>query len=255
MGHCWCHINVYNMGNMDEDNGFFNIMIYISPPFGNYFIYKNAMPIRGTFTYHRRKGLIWHTARSLRPVRGGWRNQIGFRNAGIRSVNFDVRAVYSISAMESVAEWDSLLECIPAYVSLELNLSCPNVSFSPIPPDILAQFVSKYPSLQVKMKPSYNEYLLNRLIDEGVECIHMSNTISTPKGGISGRQLKEINLHNIERFAKRFTGRLIAGGGIYEAQDVIDYRNAGASDFSISTVYITKPWHIKEIYDEISQGK
>jgi dihydroorotate dehydrogenase (NAD+) catalytic subunit len=229
-------------------------MLYISPPFGNYFTYKNATPIRGTFTYHRRKGLIWHTARSLRPVKGGWRNQIGFRNAGIRSVNFSGQAIYSISAMES-AEWNSLLEYIPAYVSLELNLSCPNVSFSPIPPDILAQFVSKYPSLQVKVKPSYNEYLLDRLIDEGVKCIHMSNTISTPMGGISGRQLKEINLHNIERFAKAFNGRLIAGGGIYDAQDVIDYRNAGASDFSISTVYITKPWHIKEIYEQDIKGE
>ena len=229
-------------------------MLYISPPFGNYFTYKNAKPIKGTFTYHRRKGLIWHTARSLRPVKGGWRNQIGFRNAGIRSVDFDASAVYSISAMES-EEWDLLLECIPAYVSLELNLSCPNVSLSLIPPNILSQFVSKYPSLQVKVKPLYNEYLLDRLIGEGVECIHMSNTISTPKGGISGRQLKEINIHNIERLAGTFTGRIIAGGGIYDAQDIIDYRNAGASDFSISTVYITKPWHIKEIYDEISQGK
>jgi dihydroorotate dehydrogenase len=246
------------MGNMDEDNGFYNIMIYISPPFGNYFTYKNAMPIRGTFTYHRRKGLIWHTARSLRPVKGGWRNQIGFRNAGIRSVNFDSRAVYSISAMES-AEWNSLLECIPAHVSLEINLSCPNVSSPLIPPDILAQFVSKYPSLQVKVKPLYNEYLLDRLIGEGVECIHMSNTIPTPKGGISGRQLKDINLYNIEKFAKRFakafTGRILAGGGIYDAQDVIDYRNAGASDFSISTVYITKPWHIKEIYEQDIKGR
>ena len=83
----------------------------------------------------------------------------------------------------------------------------------------------------------------------------MSNTIPTPKGGISGRHLKEINLHNIERFAKTFTGRLIAGGGIYDAQDVIDYRNAGATDFSISTVYITKPWHIKEIYEQDIKGK
>ena len=227
-------------------------MLYISPPFGNYFTYKNAKPIKGTFTYHRRKGLIWHTARSLRPVKGGWRNQIGFRNAGIRSVNFSGQAIYSISAMES-AEWNSLLEYIPAYVSLELNLSCPNVSFSPIPPDILAQFVSKYPSLQVKVKPSYNEYLLDRLIDEGVKCIHMSNTISTPMGGISGRQLKEINIPNIEMLAKTFNGRIIAGGGIYDRQDVTDYRNAGATDFSISTVYITKPWHIQEIYDEIYQ--
>ena len=227
-------------------------MLYISPPFGNYFTYKNATPIRGTFTYHRRKGLIWHTTRSLRPVKGGWRNQIGFRNIGIRSVNFSDQAIYSISAMES-AEWDQLLEYVPAHVSLELNLSCPNVSSPLIPPDILAQFISKYSSLQVKVKPLYNEYLLDRLMDEGVKCIHMSNTISIPKGGISGRQLKEINLPNIERFAKTFTGRIIAGGGIYDRQDVTNYRNAGATDFSVSTVYITKPWHIQEIYDEIDQ--
>ena len=227
-------------------------MLYISPPFGNYFTYKNAKPIRGTFTYHRRKGLIWHTARSLRPVRGGWRNQIGFRNVGIRSVNFNDQAIYSISAMES-AEWDSLLEYVPAHVAIEINLSCPNVSLSLISPATLAQFVKKFPLLQVKMKPAYNEHLIDRLIGEGVSCIHMSNTIPTPKGGISGRQLKEINILNIERLAGTFKGRIIAGGGIYDRQDVTDYRNAGASDFSVSTVYITKPWHIQEIYNEIDQ--
>jgi len=228
-------------------------MLYISPPFGNYFTYplrrafNNAKSIKGTFTYHRRKGLIWHTARSLRPVKGGWRNQIGFRNVGIRSVNFSNRAIYSISAMES-SEWESLLEYVPAHVSIELNLSCPNVSLSIISPDILAQFVKKFPSLQVKMKPSYNEHLIDRMIGEGVKCIHMSNTIPAPKGGISGRQLKEINIPNIERLAGTFSGRIIAGGGIYTHKDVTDYRNAGASDFSISTVYITKPWNIQEIY-------
>ena len=227
-------------------------MLYISPPFGNYFTYKNAKPIRGTFTYHRRKGLIWHTARSLRPVKGGWRNQIGFRNVGIRSVNFSDQAIYSISAMES-SEWESLLEYVPAHVSLELNLSCPNVSLSIISPDILARFVKKFPLLQVKMKPAYNEHLIDRMMDGGVECIHMSNTIPVPKGGISGRQLKEINIPNIEMLAGTFNGRIIAGGGIYDRQDVTDYRNAGATDFSISTVYITKPWHIQEIYDEIDQ--
>ena len=222
-------------------------MLYISPPFGNYFTYKNAKPIRGTFTYHRRKGLIWHTARSLRPVRGGWRNQIGFRNVGIRSVNFSDQAIYSISAMES-SEWESLLEYVPAHVSLELNLSCPNVSLSLISPATLAQFVKKFPLLQVKMKPAYNEHLIDRMMDGGVECIHMSNTIPTPKGGISGKQLKEINIPNIERLAGTFSGRIIAGGGIYTHKDVTDYRNAGASDFSISTVYISCPWNIPKIY-------
>jgi dihydroorotate dehydrogenase len=81
----------------------------------------------------------------------------------------------------------------------------------------------------------------------GVKTIHCSNTIPTSKGGISGRQLKEVNLPNIERIAKTFTGRIIGGGGIYNNQGVIDYRNAGASDFSISTIFITKPWNIQEI--------
>jgi len=147
-------------------------------------------------------------------------------------------------------EWKSLLECIPAHVALELNLSCPNVSLSLISPDILTQFLDRYPSLQIKMKPFYNEHLVGRMIDVGVKTIHMSNTIATPKGGISGRQLKDINLANVEKLAKVFTGRIVAGGGIYDRQDVIDYRNVGATDFSISTAYITKPWHIKEIYDE-----
>ena len=226
-------------------------MLYISPPFGNYFTHKNATPIKGTFTYHRRKGLIYHTLRSLRPVKGGWRNQIGFRNKGIRAVDFLKynKAIYSISAMES-NEWELLLECIPEQVSLELNLSCPNVSSSPISPENLTQFITKFPKLQVKIKPLYNEPLLERLIDGGVKCIHMSNTLPTPKGGVSGRQLKEVNIHNIDRLTKIFKGRIIAGGGIYDRQDVVDYRNAGASDFSVSTAYITKPWHIQEIYDE-----
>jgi dihydroorotate dehydrogenase len=154
--------------------------------------------------------------------------------------------------MES-AEWDQLLEYVPAHVAIEINLSCPNVSLNLISPAILAQFIKKFPLLQVKMKPSYNEHLIDRMMDGGVNCIHMSNTIPTPKGGISGRQLKEINILNIERLAGTFKGRIIAGGGIYDRQDVTDYRNAGASDFSVSTVYITKPWHIQEIYDEIGQ--
>ena len=72
------------------------MMLYISPPFGNYLPYKNAVRIRGTFTWKRRKGLLYHTARSLRPVKGGWRNQIGFRKKGIKKGNFNTKDIFSI---------------------------------------------------------------------------------------------------------------------------------------------------------------
>ena len=79
----------------------------------------------------------------------------------------------------------------------------------------------------------------------------MSNTIPSPKGGISGEQLKKINLPLIENAAKTLNDvRLIAGGGIYSAQDVTDYRNAGANDFAISTVWFSYPWNIPAIYKE-----
>ena len=88
------------------------------------------------------------------------------------------------------------------------------------------------------------------LTGTGVKTIHMSNTIGTPKGGISGRQLKEVNLPKVEQ-AARLSVNIIAGGGIYSPADVIDYRNAGANSFSISSVLISRPWELPAIYSEI----
>ena len=82
----------------------------------------------------------------------------------------------------------------------------------------------------------------------------MSNTIAAKKGGISGSQLKKINLPLIKK-AKEMDITIIAGGGIYTREDVIDYRNAGADDFSISTAWITKPWNVKEIYNEATANR
>ena len=54
-------------------------MIYISPPFGNYISLKDCYSVAGTYTYFRRKGLIKQVLKTLRPVKGGWRNSIGLR--------------------------------------------------------------------------------------------------------------------------------------------------------------------------------
>jgi dihydroorotate dehydrogenase len=80
-----------------------------------------------------------------------------------------------------------------------------------------------------------------------VKLLHCSNTISTERGGESGKRLKALNLPIVERVAKRFpTIPIIAGGGIYSPQDVVDYRNAGATLFSLSTVFFT-PWRVPAI--------
>ncbi len=226
--------------------------MYISPPFGNYFRYANAISIRGTFTAYPRKGLVYHTLRSLRPVRGGWRNQIGFRNRGIANVkmSMDFNSVQSICGLSS-QEWEILYYMIPQGTKIELNLSCPNVATISISDAQLQMFLHKFPQLIAKVRYDIPTKEVKRIVDMGVMNIHCSNTIPTPKGGISGKPLKTVNLPNIERIAK-YSPNLIAGGGIYSPQDAKDYRDAGANDISISTVYITKPWNIPRIYGVFS---
>ena len=245
-------------------------MLYISPPFGNYLRYKDAIPIQGTFTWHRRTGLIYHTLRSLRPIRGGWINQIGFRNPGIRSITtFNPHCIYSISVIEP-GEWLLLYSHIPDYVNLELNLGCPNINKDGSPPPgislpILEKFLKKFPNLILKTRPELNTSIED-MIRIGLKTVHMSNTIAIKKGGISGTQLKKINLPLIEKTrkidvlpliekAREMDITIIAGGGIYTREDVMDYRNAGADDFSISTAWMTKPWNVKEIYNEATANR
>ena len=228
-------------------------MLYISPPFGNYFTYKDAIPVRGTFTLLKRPGLIYHTLRSLRPVRGGWRNQIGFRNCGISNVTLHSDCVYSICGLSNTNEWRALLRILPQGTQIEMNLSCPNVRSMPIDDITLSEFTFKFPSLIVKIRYDSPNDMILRLADLDVQTIHTSNTIPISKGGVSGRQLKEVNIPAVERIAKVFKGKIIAGGGIYNSSDVIDYRNAGATDYSISTVYISRPWNIKSIYEEANR--
>ena len=222
-------------------------MLYISPPFGNYFSYKDAIRVKGTFTAHPREGLIYHTLRSLRPIRGGWRNQIGFRNKGIGNITIQPDYVYSICGL-NYAEWEILLYTIPQGTKVELNLSCPNVSDASINTNLLEEFLNKFPALSVKIRYDISEAFANLLYDTGVKTIHTSNTIPTDRGGLSGKPLKKLNMSCVESLAKMSFDSLIAGGGIYSKQDVVDYRNAGATDFSISTVYISCPWNIPKIY-------
>ena len=224
-------------------------MLYISPPFGNYFDYgKHSARIRGTFTADRRRGLVYHTLRSLRPVEGGWRNQIGFRNKGLQNIKkFDMSSYYSLAALDS--NWVTLFTMLPQNAKIELNVGCPNVGTYSIRRAEIKLFTSHYKNLIVKMSPNVTREFLDDCQELGVKTIHLSNTIPTSRGGISGSQLKELCLPLVESTATTYNMEIIAGGGIYSKQDVIDYANAGAKHFSISTVFITAPWRVSSIHD------
>ena len=232
-------------------------MIYISPPFGNYIHYKNCKRIRGTFTWEKRRGLIKQCIKTIRPVRGGWRNAIGFRNVGMSNIKKFTgsmrrgRDLYSIAALDS--DWSPFITQMLHGLPIEINVGCPNVGSYTIADEDVRLFVKCFSELQVKLSPTVDLDYIKRLHSLGVNRFHLSNTLPTDRGGVSGYPLKRISLTLVEKTAKINLKDLhiIAGGGIYHPQDVKDYRNAGANSFSLSTIWFT-PWRVPAIYREVT---
>jgi dihydroorotate dehydrogenase len=213
--------------------------IYISPPFGTYLTVPGCISVKGTFTPYRRRGLIPQVLRTVRKVDGGWINKIGLRNPGINSIpleDFDTDVVYSIASLDE--NWSQFLR-IPAHIAVELNVSCPNTKEYGLSNEWLEVFINRWEDLCIKLPPTATRSQVVDLYDMGMRRVHLSNTLGTPKGGISGYQQKEINLPLVESVANLMLEDLhiTAGGGIYTLQDAKDYINAGADSLSLSSVW------------------
>lgn len=221
--------------------------ILISPPFGNYYNHSLATRVLGSYTLEERPGRTGKVAQFIvdnirHPVKDGWRNRIGLKNPGISSITtLHDDVFYSLVGLNP-DDWNimfySLLEkkrLGSGRINVELNVSCPNVHEYSITRNILERYV-EYFDVSVKVPPDLEKILpLSDMCHEaGVHYLHCSNTLSSEIGGLSGYPLKAINLPIVEKLAQHWT--LIAGGGIYEWQDLLDYARAGASYFSISTL-------------------
>lgn len=221
--------------------------ILISPPFGDYITRPYATNVCGTRTTLPRSGLRSRVAKTLRWTRRGWVNQIGLTNDGIRSVKFEPTCMYSVAAIRPY-DWHVFLEVIPAGSMVELNLGCPNMVNLIGGP--FEEFIKKYSVVSAKLPHTGNKPPLNyieRLHRQGIRLFHISNTKSTERGGLSGRELKWWNPAAIGMTKKYFPDvEIIAGGGIYSPQDVYDYYHAGADYYSLSTIWFT-PWRVPAV--------
>lgn len=242
----------------------------ISPPFGTYINVHWATPVVGTYTYNARPGSrIWRAIKTLRPIKGGWVNNIGLRNSGLHGLEglpiaeeFDYFYHLPHSGIVSIhgssdKEWECLLTWIRIFnlehLIWELNISCPNVEETEISDKMLNKFAQLCPSLIVKLSPVHANKMLLRAAGNGVRWFHCSNTIPTERGGESGRRLKEFNLPIIEMIKSLDSNvKIIGGGGVYKPQDVDDYYNAGADKISLSTIWFT-PWKVPAVKRRIQK--
>ena len=82
------------------------------------------------------------------------------------------------------------------------------------------------------------KYDFNRYYNEGFRQFHLSNTLPTKYGGLSGPSLKPYTQRNIQYIKKFYPNCIIiAGGGIQSMKDIEEYKKAGANYFSISSIF------------------
>ena len=238
--------------------------IFIAAPFGNYLSDPNAISVTGSWTLKHRAGTwkrLWRIACSLRYDRKlqGWVNALGLPNEGIevglKKTSPD--QVLSIAGIER-NDWIELESRIPEDQSLELNLSCPNITERTVWNDLPVFFLgNKRKWCIAKVSPLITPEQLGFLIEEvGFTQLHLCNTLPVLKGGLSGPTLRSYVLNHLE-FIRNEWGdglELIAGGGVDSFGAASDYLAAGANHLSLGSVCFN-PWKTKKLIGKLVSEK
>ena len=234
--------------------------IFVAAPFGNYLTFDNAISVTGTWTLKHRAGMLkrlWRVASTLRYdfKLQGWVNNLGLPNEGIE-VGLERTSSSQILSIAGIErnDWIELESKIPENQSIELNLSCPNVSERTVWNDLPVFFLgNKRKWCIAKVSPLITPEQLGFLIDEvGFTQIHLCNTLPVLKGGLSGKSLRSYVLSHLEFIRSEWGDslELIAGGGINEFGVASDYLASGANHLSLGSVCFN-PWKAKALIQKL----
>jgi len=218
--------------------------IIIGAPFGNYFSWPGTTSTLGTFTRDYRGNRLWRCLKTLRynfKMRG-WINSLGLPNPGINSLKIEhvndnvIVSVYGFNQDDWI--YLSKYSRDIGIRTIELNISCPNVKKNPELKFLPKLFCTH--SVIVKLPPLRWIELAKPFYEEGIKTFHLCNTMPTPKGGLSGKTLKQYSLWAIEDFRQKWGKNvtLIGGGGITSMLDIHDYLLAGANHVSIASMLL-----------------
>tara|TARA_B100001248_G_C27396904_1_gene466213 strand:- start:3877 stop:4578 length:702 start_codon:yes stop_codon:yes gene_type:complete len=214
-------------------------MFFINPPFGNYINLPDTKSIKGSFTLEAREGLIPQIIKTLRYSfkYNDWVNKIGLRNNGIKWAleNYNNDHIISIAILNK-NEIPEFLKIIPKNQDLEINISCPNAEKEMINNDI-EKFLNKERKWCIlKLSPKSKNDDIDYFYNKGFRQFHCCNTIPVPEGGLSGKSIIPYTNEKVNYIKSKYKdSTVIAGGGITEWNDVVNYRKKGADHFSVST--------------------
>ena len=204
-------------------------------------------------------------------------NSIGLTNPGIEGAlrdmapewdSWDATVFLSISA-ESVSEFGEMAAMargVAGFSAVELNLSCPNVEngalFSHDPEDAAAatdaarEYVET--PLLVKLAPNVPDIapIARAVVDAGADALTISNTLpamaidvktATPvlgniTGGLSGPGLRAVSLALVYRAAQVVDVPIVGVGGIFTAEDALQFLMAGATAVQVGSANLASLW-------------
>lgn len=216
-------------------------MIFINPPFGNYFTFKDTISIKGSYTLEPRTGLIMQIIKTLRYSfeYSGWINKIGLRNPGIDYAikNYTKNTIISVAILNK-EDIPKLIKKIPEDVNIELNISCPNAEKKMINEGIEKFLNPKRQWCIIKLSPTTEMKLIDNYYSQGFRQFHCTNTFPTKYGGLSGQFLIPYSTKLVSNIKNKYKDTtVIAGGGIKSEDEINIYKKAGADHFSISTLF------------------
>jgi dihydroorotate dehydrogenase (NAD+) catalytic subunit len=213
----------------------------------------------------------------LFPTPSGMLNSIGLENVGVDAFIRDkmpflrnagclvIVNVFGFSEEEYVEVIEKLNTC-PGIAAYELNISCPNTKHGGMvfgtDPELTRQLTrnlkkrSTRPVL-VKLSPNVTDIaaMAHSAEDGGADALTIANTfvamaidtetfrprIGNITGGLSGPAIRPITLRMVYQCARAVKIPIIGLGGIFSAEDAVEYLLAGASAIQIGTANFQDP--------------
>jgi dihydroorotate dehydrogenase (NAD+) catalytic subunit len=206
----------------------------------------------------------------------GMLNAIGLQNPGVEHVaevyapqwaGWDLPVIVNIAG-ESVEEYVEVarrLDGRPGVAGIELNVSCPNVEAGlqfGVDARLAGQVTEAVRAatampLMVKLTPNVTDLVsIARAIEAaGADSISAVNTyvgmsidvarrrpvLANGLGGLSGRAIKPLALHAVWQVASAIDIPVVGIGGIFTAEDAVEFLLAGAVAVQLGTVNYVRP--------------
>lgn len=218
------------------------MVLFISPPFGNYISLFGTISIRGSFTIEPREGRL-RSLRTIRycPTHHGWINNIGLKNSGIKNNLKKTNKITSIAIINSsdIDQYHEIFKNVENVIDIEINISCPNVNKTFNRGKLYKLFDDRRRWNIIKLSPIDSSNVIDEYYNMGFRQFHCSNSLKLTNsiGSISGIILRPFVEKQIKYIKDKYPDcEIIAGGGIIDYKSYTHYKNLGAHHCSVSSL-------------------